>query len=103
MPGFPGGGVGVPSRTTGYAPVVLHERNYAISGVTQDATGLPLGGCVVKLFLAATDTLVAQTISAPVTGAYSFVVDKTQSYYEVSYKAGPPDVYGTSLNTLTGV
>jgi hypothetical protein len=92
----------MPTGIRGPAITHIAERNYTIAGVTQDSTGLPLPGCVVKLFNAATDTLVAQAVSSA-TGAYAFPVDKTQQYYEVSYKVGPPDVYGTTVNTLTGV
>lgn len=106
MPGAPSmGGGGASIRMAGGLgsfPARTPERNYTISGRTQDASGLPLGFCTVKLFNAATDVLVAQTTS-DITGLYSFVVDKTQRYYEVVYKAGAQDVYGTSLNTLQGV
>lgn len=91
----------VPGRYFGL-PIPPHvERNYIISGLTQDTNGSPLGNSVVKLFLTATDTLVAQTVSDAL-GNYSFVVDKALRYYAVSYKAAGPDVYGTTLNTLTG-
>lgn len=91
--GMPGGITSIPRR--------LQERNYTISGVTQADTGLALGTCVVKLFNAATDLLEQQTTSNAA-GAYSFTVDKNQSYYEVAYKAGATDVYGTTINTVRG-
>lgn len=98
---------GVP-RTTGPKVVALDEntpvfpeRNYTISGVTKDSTGAALGACAVKLFYTATDIL-AQTTVSDASGNYSFTVDKTVSFYEVSYKAGAPDVAGTSVNTLVG-
>lgn len=80
---------------------IFEERNYVISGVTKDSTGAPLGGCVVKLFNRATDVKEQETTS-DASGNYSFSVDKTQTWYEVSYKPGAPDVAGTTLNTLAG-
>lgn len=90
---MPGGITPIPSRLT--------ERNYTIAGVTQDATGVALGNVTVRLFNSATNLLEQATISSAV-GAYSFTVDKFQTYYTVEYKAGPPDVYGSSVNTLAG-
>lgn len=80
---------------------IFEERNYTISGVTQDSTGAALGVCTVNLFYTATNVL-AQTTTSDATGNYSFVVDKTVSFYVVSYKTGAPDVAGTSINTLAG-
>lgn len=108
MQGIIGSPVGVPTigppnntRIVQGTPT-YHERNYTLSGFTVDVTGAFLTGVTVKLFQTATDTLVQQTVS-DATGAYSFIVDKTQAYYTVEYKAGSPDVYGSSLNTLAGV
>lgn len=72
-----------------------------ISGVTKDSTGATLGGCTVKLFRTDNDTLYAQMIS-DASGNYSFSVPNDTTYYVVSYKAGAPDVAGTTVNTLTG-
>jgi len=77
------------------------ERNFTITGVTRDATGAALGSCTVRLFNTATNGL-EQTVISDASGNYAFVVDKTQAYYTVEYKAGAPDVRGTSNNTLAG-
>lgn len=77
------------------------ERNYTITGVTKDSSGVALGSCTVRLFNTATN-LLEQTTVSDASGNYSFTVDKTQTYYEVSYKAGAPDVAGTTVNTLAG-
>lgn len=78
-----------------------HERNFTLSGTTLDSNGGILGNVTVKLFNSATNVN-EQTMISSAFGAYSFTVDKTQSYFTVDYKAGPPDVYGSSPNTLVG-
>lgn len=90
----------VRSFADGTAPI-FEERNYTITGVTKNSSGAALGSVTVKLFNQATDILVASTIS-DASGNYSFIVDKTQLYYEVAYLAGSPDVAGTTVNTLAG-
>ncbi len=82
-------------------PTVFAERNYTISGVTKDSTGAALGTCIVKLFFTVSDVFSQQTTS-DASGNYSFAVNKTATYYVVSYKAGAPDVAGTTVNTLAG-
>lgn len=73
-----------------------------ITGVTKDAVGTPLGGCAVYLFDTATNTCQRSTVS-DANGAYEFTVyAPTVPYYVVSYKAGAPDVAGTTVNTLIG-
>lgn len=102
-PGFTAGFVptnGPQSKMTD-PTATFPERNYIISGVTKDSTGAVLGSCTVKLFNTATNILEQTTVS-DASGNYSFTVDKTQTYYEVSYKAGAPDVAGTTVNTLAG-
>lgn len=79
----------------------FEEKNFIISGVTRDSNGFPLGGCTVNLFYSSSNIL-AQTTISDGSGNYSFTVDKTVQFYEVSYKAGAPDVAGTSVNTLAG-
>ena len=73
-----------------------------IAGVTKDSSGAALGGCTVNLFLTSTNQIVATVIS-DADGNYSFSVASSNPYYAVSYKAGSPDVAGTTLNTLVGV
>lgn len=73
---------------------------FGLSGVTRNSTGAPLGLCVVKLFEAATDIEVGQTTSDGA-GAFSFSLGNNAGFfYIVAYKAGSPDVAGTSVNTL---
>lgn len=81
---------------------VFQERNWTITGNTKDSTGSNLGGCTVRLFNTATNVQEQVTTSNAATGAYSFIVDKTQGYYEVAYKSGSPDVAGSTKNNLLG-
>ena len=75
--------------------IVLH-----VLGVTKDSTSTPLGGVTVSLFLTSTNTLIGQTISDG-SGNYDFpLFNPPGPFYLVAYKAGSPDVAGTTVNTL---
>jgi hypothetical protein len=73
-----------------------------LTGVTKDSTGTPLGSCVVQLFTTADERFIKETTSDSVTGAYSFDILVTGPFFIVAYKAGSPDVAGTTINTLLG-
>ena len=75
------------------------RRSRTIVGVTKDTTGAALGSCVVQLFRTPSDTLAAETTS-DATGSYSFDNPGSGPFYIVAYKAGSPDVAGTTVNTL---
>ena len=77
--------------------------NLTLSGVTRNASGAALGSCVVQLFTTSDDKLVKEITSDPTTGAYSIDILVTGPFYIVAYKAGAPDVSGTTVNTLLGV
>lgn len=77
------------------------ERNFVISGVTKDSSGVALAACTVNLFNAVTNS-VEQTAVSDAGGNYSFNVDKTKTWYVTAYKAGVPDVTGATVNTLVG-
>jgi hypothetical protein len=79
---------------------LIGEANNRIIGVSRDATGVALGTCVVKVFRTADDTLVASTISDG-SGNWTAYPNAQGPYYFVEYKAGSPDVFGTSPNTNT--
>lgn len=90
-------------------PSVVHELlpkpayNFTISGITKDSTGAVLGSCTVKLFATATDTLLQTITSDATTGAYQFLYTSPFfACYVVAYKAGSPDVSGTTVNTIVG-
>lgn len=73
---------------------------FRISGVTRDSTGTALPSCTVSLFRTVDNAAIDQTIS-DAAGAYSFSgASASFTYYVVAYKAGSPDVAGTTVNTL---
>lgn len=75
---------------------------YGIVGVTRGVYGSPLGGATVKLFRTSTDELVATIVSDPVGGYTITTPYYPDAHYLVVYKAGTPDVMGTTVNTLIG-
>lgn len=79
---------------------VLGYSNNRIVGVSRDATGAALGTCVVKVFRTEDDVLVASTTSDS-SGNWTAYPNQPGPYYFVEYKAGSPDVFGTSPNTNT--
>jgi hypothetical protein len=83
------------------------EQNLRISGVARDSAGNALANCIVKLMETATDKMVWQTIS-DAGGNYVLQLPvglsqaNTKTYYVGGYLAGSPDVFGTTVNNLTG-
>lgn len=76
---------------------------HTLSGITRDSTGTVLAGCVVDMFRTANDTLISSTVS-DAAGAYTLPVSGPAGpFYLVAYKAGSPDVSGTSANTLIAI
>jgi hypothetical protein len=110
MPAFKNhnGAYGVPNVPQTMAVVSnLHEetltfpeRNYTISGVSRDNTGVALANCTVYL-MNWTTKVVEQTTTSDGSGNYSFVVDKTAAYRVVMDNASGP-VAGVSRNDLAG-
>ena len=91
-------------------PNVVHEllpkqaTDFMIMGFTKDSTGTLLPACVVHLFRTSDDALMKNTTS-DAAGFYMFSgagISMASSYYVVAYKAGSPDVAGTTVKTLTG-
>jgi hypothetical protein len=78
-----------------------HPQLWFVRGITRDSAGTPLPTCAVHLFRTSDDVEVGQTISDAV-GYFEFVFtsDPAIMFYLVCYKAGAPDVAGTSVNTL---
>jgi hypothetical protein len=74
----------------------------AIHDVTEDGTGAPLGNCTVHCFRTSNDVLVDLQPS-DASGNYEVSVYDDGPFYCVAYKAGSPDVAGTTSNQLTGV
>lgn len=76
------------------------NSRFAIYGGTVDQYGSPLGGVTVKLFRTSDDCKLDQVVSGP-TGCYLVSTPYYPDYhYIVEYKAGSPDVFGTSPNNL---
>lgn len=73
---------------------------FGITGYALDAVGQPVSGATVKCYRTADDALLATTTS-DVTGLYAFVLAQgVGGNYLVFYKAGSPDIFGTTVNTL---
>jgi len=90
-------------RNRGMGPPVIGRLPrptalYALSGITLDSTGAPLGSCTTKLFRTDTDVKVAEQTSDATTGAFTFYADLGTAYYVVAFNNGNPA--GVSLNTL---
>jgi hypothetical protein len=79
---------------------VLGAQNNRIIGISSDSTGVALGYCVIKVFTTANDVLVASTVS-DASGNWTAYPIAQGPYYFVEYKAGSPDVFGTTPNTNT--
>jgi hypothetical protein len=99
------------------------QSHVAISGVTRNNLGTPIGNCVVQLYRA-NDTLVVyfdpfprfpnlpphSPANAPgelhlestsdASGNYIFYPSVSGPFYVLAYKAGSPDLAGTTVNTL---
>jgi hypothetical protein len=82
------------------------QRRDQIIGITKDASGVALGNCAVDLFDTTSDVKVDSVVS-DASGIYAATVVwmlpyAGQQLYAVAYKAGAPDVAGTTVNTLVG-
>lgn len=74
-----------------------------ISGITKDSTGAVLANCTVTLYRTV-DNVVFESVVSGASGNYSFsAIGLSETYYVVAYKAGSPDVSGTTVNTLVGI
>lgn len=91
-------------RTIGSRPFrspPLSTTNSFITGVTRDSAGAALGNCVVQLFRTVDDAIIYEGASDG-SGNFSIYAPVTGPFYLVAYKAGSPDVAGTTVNTLVG-
>ena len=78
-------------------------QGWALSGQTLDASSVALPGCKVEAFLTGPDAYIGDTVSD---GAGNFSIPvgfNSGTFYLVAYKAGSPDVAGTTVNTLIAV
>lgn len=76
---------------------------FRIVGTTKDANGVALGSCVVDWFRTSDDVKL-DTVTSDANGLFEFRTagQPPNAYYLVAYKAGSPDVAGTTVNTLVG-
>lgn len=79
----------------------LGVPHWVLAGVTKTGTtGVALAACVVDLLDTATDVKKG-SVTSDGAGNYSIPVYYLGPFYAVAYKAGSPDVAGTTVNTLT--
>jgi len=88
-------------RATFRSASFFSDKQYRIAGITKDSSGNRLGNCVVDLFYTQDDTRAAQVLSDQ-DGNFTFLIGPSLACYIVAYKAGSPDVAGTTVNTLVG-
>ena len=93
--------VAVPVRS--FAPICkcAPAQVFTIAGVTRNSAGAALGTCDVHLFRTDNDSEAAQ-LTSDANGVYSVASSSQITHYAVAYKAGSPDVAGTTVNTLVG-
>ena len=72
-----------------------------VTGVTRDAAGQVLGGCMVRLFDTITNLPVGDYVSRS-DGQYSIKAPGLGSYYAVAYLDGGTPVMGATVNTIVG-
>lgn len=95
---FPGLGPRRPGMFTAFAG---SKYQYSITGVTRDSAGVALGSCVVELYRT-DDTGLAGKVTSDGAGNYAFLGVGPGPFFAVAYKAGSPDIAGTTVNTLRG-
>lgn len=95
----------IPTAWTG------HRSPLRLTGVCKDASGAPLAGVTCVAFRS-TDNVANSVYKyqqegsigiSDAGGNYEIMVPTADTYFVVSYKAGAPDVAGTTVNTLVGV
>lgn len=85
-----------------YEPVGGESSRVGFVGVTRDQYGSPIGACVVQLFRTADDLFIME-IASDASGNFLLQSWYTpDTHYIVAYKAGSPDIFGTTVNTLVG-
>lgn len=90
-------------------PRPIHEllpkppTQFKITGTTKDSAGAALGNCVVDWFRTSDDAKL-DSVTSDANGLFEFRTagQPPNAYYLVAYKAGSPDVAGTTVNTLVG-
>lgn len=75
------------------------DGNRELRGVSRDSVGAILGNCRVMIFRTEDMSFVKETTS-DASGAWAVSMMAGGPFFYVEYKAGAPDVAGTSKNTL---
>lgn len=68
---------------------------------TKNSSGVALPSCVVDAFRTSDDVKMDGVVS-DASAQYEISVYTDETHYVVAYKAGSPDVAGTTVNTLVG-
>jgi hypothetical protein len=71
------------------------------NGFSRDASGGVIAGVTVKCMLTATDTKQSEAVS-DANGLFVVSTAEAGGHYLIFYKAGTPDICGTTVNTLLG-
>lgn len=80
----------------------LGSLNMSLSGTSRDSSGAVLGFCTVLVFRTQDNRFIGSTTSDAL-GAWTFPLLQGGPFFLVEYKAGSPDLAGTSQNTLVPV
>ena len=79
------------------------QRTPWITGVTRNSAGTPIPNCNVFVFRTSDEALIARGVSNA-SGIYLLPVQNyTDNLFVVAYRADAPDIFGTTVNWLTGV
>jgi hypothetical protein len=89
----------VPDVVHGLKP--LPAVFFTLTGTTRDSGGAALGACMVELFRAVDDVKIGNTVSNADDGKFEFRgLVRGALHYVRAYRAGSPDVAGTTVETL---
>ena len=85
-----------------FEPVGGESSRVGFVGITRDQYGTPVGSCVVQLFRTSDDRFIME-VTSDASGNFLLQSWYTpDTHYIVAYKAGSPDIFGTTVNTLVG-
>lgn len=85
-----------------FEPVGGESSRVGFVGITRDQYGTPVGSCVVQLFRTSDDLFIME-VTSDASGNFLLQSWYTpDTHYIVAYKAGSPDIFGTTVNTLVG-
>lgn len=97
--------LGEGGKFTGATSKKFRSKNFStvnprITGITKDLTSAVLGSVTVQLFRTVDDFYLGEVVSDASTGVYFIDAPGPGPFYLVAYKAGAPDVAGTTVNSL---